>query len=53
MNKTTVTVSDGFRIFEEKALYDFDSVSKILKEDDVKNISSVVMRDDKVEVVKK
>lgn len=53
MNKTTVTVSDGFRIFEEKALYDFDSVSKILKEDDVKNISSVVMRDEKVEVVKK
>lgn len=53
MNKTTVTVSDGYRIFEEKVLYDFDSVSKILKEDDVKNISSVVMRDEQVEVVKK
>lgn len=53
MNKTTVTVSDGYRIFEEKSLYDFDSVCKILKEDDLKNISSVMMRDDKVEIVKK
>lgn len=53
MKKTSVTVSDGYKIFEEKALYDFDSVCKILKEDDIKNINSVTMRDDKVEVVKK
>lgn len=42
MNKTTVTVSDGYRIFEEKVLYDFDSVSKVLNEDDLKNINSAV-----------
>lgn len=53
MKKTIVTVSDGYKIFEEKSLYDFESVCKVLKEDDLKNISSVVMRDDKVEIVKK
>lgn len=53
MNKTTVTVSDGYRIFEEKSLYDFESVCKVLKEDDLKIISSAVIKEDKVEVVKK
>lgn len=52
MNKTTVTVSDGYKIFEEKTLYDFDSVCKVLNEDDLKIISSAVIKEDKVEVEK-
>lgn len=42
MNKTTVTVSDGYRIFKEKSVYDFESVCKVLNEDDLKNINSAV-----------
>lgn len=53
MNRTNITVSDGYKIFEEKSLYDFENILKVLKEDDLKIISSVVIKDDKVEVVKK
>lgn len=53
MNKTTVTISDGYKIFEEKSLYDLENILKVLKEDDLKNISSAVIKEDKVEIVKK
>lgn len=53
MKRTTVTVSDGYRVFEEKFLYDFDSVCKSLKETDLKEISSVAIRNDKIEILKK
>lgn len=53
MNRTNITVSDGYKIFEEKSLYDFENILKVLKEDDLKIISSAVIKDDKVEVVKK
>lgn len=53
MNKTTVTISDGYKIFEEKSLYDFENILKVLKEDDLKNIGSAVIKEEKVEVVKK
>lgn len=53
MNKTTVTISDGYKIFEEKSLYDFENILKVLKEDNLTNIISAVIKEEKVEVVKK
>lgn len=53
MNRTNITVSDGYKIFEEKSLYDFGNVLKVLKEDNLTNIISAVIKEDKVEVVKK
>lgn len=53
MNKTTVTISDGYKIFEEKSLYDLENILKVLKEDNLTNIISAVIKEEKVEVVKK
>lgn len=53
MKKTTVTVSDGYKVFEEKSLYDFENVLKVLKEDNSINIISAVIKEDKIEVVKR
>lgn len=53
MNRITVTVSDGYKIFEEKSLYDFENILKVLKEDNLTNIISAVIKEEKVEVVKK
>lgn len=52
MKKTTVTVSDGYKVFEEKRLYDFENVLKVLNEDNSINIISAVIKEDKIEVVK-
>lgn len=53
MKKTTVTVSDGYKVFEEKRLYDFENVLKVLNEDNSINIISAVIKEDKIEVVKR